>query len=388
MDRLIARFDAQPDNDLMITQRGVAYQRDMSKGRIVYGAKYFEQFQAYAGSETERALNAGRCAMLLKHLPAGASALDVGIGSGAFLRAARALGFDAKGFDINQVAVDWLKESGLYADDAGEFQAVTLWDCIEHMEEPELFLRRVQRGAYLFAAIPAFDDLSRVRGSKHYKPGEHLYYWTDDGFVSYMAAYGFRLIERSAHETDAGRENIGAYAFVRDLPDYRDHIAAYTEMHATRHYGSSATELHLSTVAKVVRRLRPHSIVDYGCGRSDLVAHFWRDGERVIARYDPAIPTFKEMPGASFDLVLCCDVMEHIPLSAVDKVLGQVRRLGRSAVFTISTKLARAKLPDGRNAHVTLLTKTEWMRWIKSVFGKVETLPSSLEHELIVLATS
>jgi superfamily I DNA and RNA helicase len=75
-------------------------------------------------------------------------------------------------------------------------------------------------------------------------------------------------------------------------------------------------------------------------------------------------------------------------MSGVDRVLGEVRQKGATAVFTISTKLARAKLPDGRNAHVTLLTRSEWIRWVSEVFGKVEPLASNWEHELVLLAGS
>lgn len=387
MDSLIVRFDAEPDDDLMVcSRRGVAYQRNMGRGRVAYDAAYFEHYLSLAGTPIERALNAGRCAMVARHAAPGATVLDVGIGSGSFVQAVGQEGFEAAGYDVNPVAVKWLAERGLYAEDVGAFDVVTLWDCIEHMEDPHLFLKNVRRGAILCAAIPVVEDLRDVRASKHWKPGEHLYHWTSDGFIAWMAAYGFRLLERSSHETDAGREAIGAFAFCRDLPDYRDYIGAYSELHASRHYGSSATELHLTTAAKVVRSLAPRSILDYGCGRSDLIAHFWRDGEREIARYDPAIPSLKRMPDGRFDLVLCCDVLEHIPMASIDRVLEEIRGKSKRALFTISLKLARARLPDGSNAHCTLLTKSEWSRWIKDYFVSVEEMPSHSEHELVLFA--
>lgn len=387
MDCLIRRFDATPDNDLMLCEhRGLAYQRDMSKSRMNYDAKYWAHYQSLLGTPTDIALNAGRCALVARHVPAGSKLLDVGIGNGSFVLAALRAGYDARGTDINPEALAWLKGQKLHADDVGAFDAVTLWDSIEHMEDPHLFLRNVARGATLFAAIPVFEDLRRVRKSKHYKPGEHLYYFGAQGFTDWMALHGFRLLETSAHETQAGRESIAAFAFRKDLPDYRDHVALYMQMHEARHYGSSATELHLERAAKVVRKLKPHSILDYGCGRSDLVAHFWRDGERSIARFDPAIPMFKRMPQGRFDLAFVCDVMEHIPMADVDRVLSEVKAKSVRALFTISTKLARAKLPDGRNAHVTLLTRNEWSRWIRSAFGSVQELQSDLDHELVLLA--
>jgi len=387
MDRLIRRFDAEADSDLMLVEhRGVAYQRDMTKGRIDYGAAYLENYDRYAAGPIADKINGGRVAMVARHVPEGASVLDFGAASGIFVRQAASWGFDAKGFDVIPDAVQRLKDAGLFSSDLSAFDAVTMWDSIEHLDQPERALRNVRKGAHLFVSVPIFEDVRRVRDSKHYKPGEHLYYWTAQGFIDWMAFYGFRLLEQSSHETDAGRESIGAFAFCRDLPDYDDHIRLYSDMHASRHYGNSATELHLDTAAGVVRAINPRSILDYGCGRSDLAAHFWRDGERTIARYDPAIPPIRRMPQGAFDLVLVCDVMEHIPMAGVDRVLEEIKGKSEAAFFTISTKLARAKLPDGRNSHVTLLRHSEWTRWVKEYFQKVEVLPATTEHELVLLA--
>jgi 2-polyprenyl-3-methyl-5-hydroxy-6-metoxy-1,4-benzoquinol methylase len=279
-----------------------------------------------------------------------------------------------------------LEEEGIFSADLHQASVVCLWDTIEHIEAPEGILKRVPRGGHLLVSMPVFADLAGVRRSKHYRPGEHLYYFTNEGFVEYMALYGFRCVEQSAHERAAGRDEIGAFAFIRDLPGADDHVRLYGQMHRERFYGSSATELHLADAARVVRALNPSSVVDFGCGRSDLVAHFWRDGKRRIARFDPAIPEYQTIPEGHFDLALCCDVLEHIPMVAVDHALSLLKTMSDTAFFTISTRLARAKLPDGRNAHVTLLTRSEWMRWIADVFGEVRELPSKWEHELIIVA--
>lgn len=386
MDSLIKRFDSEKDEDLVIVaHRGLAYQRNMGKPKISYDAKYLAHYEAFAGSTIERELNAGRVALLSRHAALNCSVLDVGVGSGAFVRAAKMAGFEAKGFDVNPAAVEKLKSEELFSEDLSAFDAVTFWDSLEHIEELGEALRKVRGGAIVAVAVPIIQDLNRIRESKHYKPGEHLYYWTERGFIDLMAVYGFRLLECSPHETDSGRESIGAFAFKRDLPGYRDHIAAYSEMHNSRHYGSSATGLYLQHAMNIVRQLRPNSILDFGCGRSDLASHFYLDGARRIERYDPALPALRELPGGSFDLVFCCDVLEHIPMLYVDKVLHQVRSKSARAFFSISTKLARAKLPDGRNAHVTLLTKMEWTRWVGSYFGQVSIIPASLEHELVIV---
>ena len=387
MDRLIKRFDAVQDGDLALCeQRGVAYQAPIGASRVEYGGDYFAKVQAYDGTPIAKAVNAGRCALLSRHLKPGASVLDWGAGTGAFMRAAAASGFDASGYDVNPLSLLALEREGKVGNDPNMVDALTMWDTIEHMEQPEVVLRSLRKSCHFFASVPIFEDLRRIRESKHYRPGEHLYYWTAAGFVAWLGLYGFRCLEASSHEVDAGRESIGAFAFKRDLWDYFDYIAAYKEIHSTKYYGNSATEEYLDVVAAIVRERKPKTILDFGCGRSDLAPHFWLDGARTYARYDPAIPAFKRMPEGKFDLVFCCDVMEHIPMGDVDRILAEVRQKGDVALFTISTLLARAKLSDGRNAHVTILSKGEWTRWVKDVFGPVRILKGKHDHELVLLA--
>lgn len=216
MDSLIARFPAQRDGDLMLCeQHGLAYQADMEAGRVSYGADYLAKVDAYEDTDIARAVNAGRCALLERHLKKGATVLDIGAGSGAFVRAAQAAGFAAKGYEVIPEAVARLRESGDFEDDPRGFPAVTFWDSLEHMEDPEAWLRKLGKGTKVFASLPLFHDLRLIRNSKHYRPGEHLYYFQLNGFVGWMAERGFRFLELSGHEMDAGREAIGAFAFWR-----------------------------------------------------------------------------------------------------------------------------------------------------------------------------
>lgn len=386
MERLIKRWNSTPDGELSICEdHGVAYQTDMRAGGVVYDSNYLKKCAAYAGSDIARAVNSGRVALIQRHVGPPADVIDIGCGTGDFMRAISGAGYAVSGFDVIPEVIDDLRRQGQFADNVHDFDVVCMWDSLEHMEDPDRFLRQ-KKGSYLFVSIPMIKDIESIRTSKHYRPGEHLYYWTAEGFIAWIGLHGFRLIEISGHEVEAGREDIVAFAFKRDLPDYHDHIGAYKEIHSSKHYGASATELYLQAVASVVKELKPASIIDYGCGRSDLVAHFWLDGARKIARYDPAISAFSLMPSDVFDLVLATDVMEHIPMASVDRILTEIRVLGKAALFTISLKLARAKLPDGRNSHVTILKADEWVRWIKSVFGSVRMLESAWEHEIILLA--
>ena len=218
MDSIIAALPATADGDLMLCLgAGVAYQRDMAYRSVRYDAAYLAKVDAYEDTPIAEAVNAGRCELLQRHLPAGASVLDIGAGSGAFVRAAVASGFAAKGFEVIAAAAVRLRVADLYADcEPGRFDAVSAWDVVEHLEDPGALLATVP--GFLFASLPVFASLHRIRESRHYRPGEHLTYWTAGGFVAWAEGHGFQLLEQSAHETEAGRDSIGAFAFRRALP--------------------------------------------------------------------------------------------------------------------------------------------------------------------------
>jgi hypothetical protein len=213
MDRFIASFASVEDEDLRLCEsRGVAYQADMSR-KIEYGVAYFDHYAALEGSDIAVRLNAGRCAMLARHVIPEGSVLDIGAGCGTFVKAARSWGYAAKGFDVIDKTVEVLKGMDAYAENPSGFDAVTFWDSLEHIEDPGELLAQIEKGTVALVAIPVVSDLRRIRESKHYKPGEHLVYFTACGFVDWMQLHGFKLLEISMHETNAGRESIAAFAF-------------------------------------------------------------------------------------------------------------------------------------------------------------------------------
>ena len=382
MDRLIKRFDCEQDGDLMICpERGVAYQKDQTHV-VSYNKEYFEKCLAYKGNEISEAVISGREKLVRKYHDG--DIMDIGVGCGDFVERVK-----CKGYDVNPFASEWLKKNDLYSEEFDKFRCFTFWDTIEHVSDPEIYFRKIPKDSWIFVSIPTFPEtgpnafLKNIRQSKHYRPDEHLYYWKESGFIAWMAMWGFRALEISNFETNAGRDGISDFVFKKDLPDYNDFVCLYQTMHSTRYYGASAS-LYLKPMTEMISWLNPASILDYGCGRSDLVAHFYKDGERVLGRYDPAIPEHKDFPSEQFDLALCCDVMEHIPMTGVDRVFSEIKKISDRVIFVISTKPARAKLPNGMNAHVTLLTKSEWVNWVQDYFGKVNIVKTQWNHVLMV----
>lgn len=176
----------------------------------MYGDAYFANYQRLADTDIGRRLTAARVAMLHRHWDADpAHVVDIGIGAGTFVEAAGCMGYD-----INPAGIAWLKERGAFRDPyAREVDGACCWDSLEHMPDPAAFLARIRWR--LLVSLPIFRDAEHALRSKHYKPGEHLWYWTERGLLWFMAMHGWDLVESNDNETWIGREDIRSYAFAR-----------------------------------------------------------------------------------------------------------------------------------------------------------------------------
>lgn len=109
--------------------------------------------------------------------------LDVGCASGLFLKCAMDAGWDVVGAEPAEALCRTAREllgpqAEVYGSTlqsiyfpAASFDAITLWDVLEHVSEPVSFLERcasvLKPGGYLFANVPDLDSWqSRVLGSR------------------------------------------------------------------------------------------------------------------------------------------------------------------------------------------------------------------------------
>lgn len=188
---------------------GIMYQRDVTS-IIPYDAKYFEHYVNLENSNIAKKLNIGRTAITQKYCK---NLLDVGVGSGEFIKSSK---IRVWGYDINPVGVEWLKDRELYVDPYVNFPDVdglTFWDTLEHIPDPDALLSKFKKDMFAFISIPIFSNLSNVRKSKHYKPGEHLVYFTLNGIIRFMNDLNFEVMEIDDFETQSGRENILTFVF-------------------------------------------------------------------------------------------------------------------------------------------------------------------------------
>lgn len=137
--------------------------------------------------------------------------LDFGCAVGLFVKAAADAGWDATGLERSAWAADYGRRhygvkivSGSDADCAGfdqGFDMVTMWDVLEHLEDPRGVLGRVARwlkpgGVLALNTVDSGSRGARLAGEhwRHLAPPHHLQYFTRDSLLRLLRACGFQLL--------------------------------------------------------------------------------------------------------------------------------------------------------------------------------------------------
>ena len=135
--------------------------------------------------------------------------LEVGCGAGHFLTAAEAAGFEAWGTEIAISALDRLRARGfrVLAGNlpdlqlpADHFDAVILFEVLEHLDDPLTYLlearRVVRQGGALLLTTPNFNSLSRRLLGHRWRvvDPEHLILFTPRGLRIALERAGFRIV--------------------------------------------------------------------------------------------------------------------------------------------------------------------------------------------------
>lgn len=156
----------------------------------------------------------------------------------------------------------------------------------------------------------------------------------------------------------------------------------YELIHKSKHY-EAADEFrpHLQIA---VAELRPSSILNYGCGQTNLHNELNLFGAQYF-RYDPGIPELSELPVQRVDFLINTDVLEHVPEENLDDVIGHLASISENALINISTRPASEVLRDGSNAHCTIKSPQEWLVILKRHFPRVELTSVRERHSCLFL---
>ncbi|MCB9139541.1 MAG: class I SAM-dependent methyltransferase [Caldilineaceae bacterium] len=210
------------------TECGLVYQNPRPTPEEI-GAHYPPEYEPYTditqGKRSwllQRAINYGiqkRCRFITRHRPPG-RLLDIGCAAGTFMLGMAQNGWETVGVELSQnVAALARSRHGLnvytgtleqarFEDES--FDAVTMWDVLEHVHDPAATLREIRRilrpGGLLLVRVPNLASWdARLFGE--YWAGldapRHLYVFTPGTLSRLMGRAGFQVIDEST--------NIGGY---------------------------------------------------------------------------------------------------------------------------------------------------------------------------------
>jgi hypothetical protein len=197
----------RPDGFLWLPARGMGR---LPTSDPPYDTGYFENYARLAATPMGRAITAARVDLVRRFTDR--HVVDIGIGCGAFISARMGWTW---GYDVNPAGIAWLHSVGRWCDPyAQQVESVSMWDVLEHIEEPARLLAQVKR--FVFLSLPIVPgDGPPSQEWRHYKPKEHAWYWNRDGLVRWFAAHGFVVRHASDTETQLGRLDIGSFVFER-----------------------------------------------------------------------------------------------------------------------------------------------------------------------------
>lgn len=140
--------------------------------------------------------------------------LDVGAHLGVFVEAAQARGWDAVGVEPSRWAVAQARDRGLpvvcsaladFQAPAGTFDAVTMWDVIEHFPDPLAELRRTHAllrpgGVIAISTMDVEAPVARLLGRRWpWYMQMHLFYFSRRTLSRLVELAGFSVIEIRRH---------------------------------------------------------------------------------------------------------------------------------------------------------------------------------------------
>lgn len=184
--------------------------------RSIYGQDYFlrpqganaEGYADYLSDEAEHRLTAKRRVDQLDRAVGRGRLLDVGSAAGFFMDEARIKHWDVHGIDVSPEMSSWARDRlGLDVETgafqltdypAGSFDAVTMWDYIEHSIDPAGDFAKAGEmlrpgGVLLLSTGDAASLVARLSGARWHllTPRHHNYFFTVSALRRYLRDHGF-----------------------------------------------------------------------------------------------------------------------------------------------------------------------------------------------------
>jgi hypothetical protein len=136
--------------------------------------------------------------------------VDFGCGNKPFGGDECLLNYDPFVKEFSNFSIDLYKEA----------RCILAFDVLEHLFDLSTFIRTLPH-SMLICSLPIVPDKIELSIEnpellkwKHFRPGEHLYYFRENGFIEFCKDLGWSCIY-NAYDECPPREDIGNFVFVR-----------------------------------------------------------------------------------------------------------------------------------------------------------------------------
>ena len=180
----------------------------------LYNEEYFrgEEYADYVGDKRVTQKNLRKWLRVVRSYVEGGKLVEVGCAYGFFLELAREH-FDVLGYDVSEEAVQYANDiigvparcRDFLSDDSlnqGSVDAIASWDVIEHLPEPDRFIRRCNEvlhpGGYLFLTTGDIDSWVARRQGKRWRlicPPIHTQYFSGRTIKHLLMRDGFETVK-------------------------------------------------------------------------------------------------------------------------------------------------------------------------------------------------
>ena len=137
--------------------------------------------------------------------------MDIGCGTGEFLKTMKQSGWDIKGVEVNKEARKLaevntdsiIMNQSEYFKSEQKYDVITLWHSLEHLHELEKYLNKISKSlntnGVLIIAVPNYKSFD-AEYYKHdwaaYDVPRHLYHFSFEAMMKLMKKFNFSLIEQ------------------------------------------------------------------------------------------------------------------------------------------------------------------------------------------------
>ena len=168
--------------------------------------------------------------------------------------------------------------------------------------------------------------------------------------------------------------------FYKDMHQNGYHLIDGRKRQAKNAYDGKSTLAYAPIIKNIIKYENIQNMIDYGSGKGKFYTNGFNLGNKFIPPlrkfwdidiklYDPCYAKYSKFDkDKTFDLLICIDVLEHIPENDIDWILKRFLSISNKFIFlNVACYDAIALLPNGRNAHINVQKPIWWSNKIEKL---------------------